>query len=165
MAARNLTLERLHELLHYEPSTGIFRWKDSRNRRVNPGDIAGSSHSERYVVIRIDGKSYKAHRLAWFYMTGTFPPEETDHKNGIRWDNSYDNLRLASKTINQQNRREAQKGSGSGVLGVFPRKNGKFRAAIAVNGKRKCIGTFETKELAYAAYIQAKRRLHPSCTI
>lgn len=37
----NLTYERLREVLHYNPETGIFTWIVDKSQRVKAGDIAG----------------------------------------------------------------------------------------------------------------------------
>lgn len=65
-----LTYERLHELLHYDPETGIFTRKTKAgNHRV--GDVSGHLHKVTgYLQLGIDRKSYQAHRIAWFYIHG-----------------------------------------------------------------------------------------------
>ena len=41
---------------------------------------AGGDSSNGYWYIRIDGKGYLGHRLAWLYMHGHFPDGALDHK-------------------------------------------------------------------------------------
>lgn len=59
--------ERLCELLHYCPETGIFTWKVTRKGLAKAGTVAGSTNGRGYRQISVDGKLYLAHRLAWFY--------------------------------------------------------------------------------------------------
>ena len=154
-----LTQERLKELLHYNPETGLFT---RLIQRTNGG--SGFIHSTGYVHIYIAGKTYAAHRLAWFYMTGEFPKHDIDHINGIKHDNRFCNLRDVPKCVNMQNERHARKHSSSKLMGATRHKN-KFQSAIHINGKRVHLGTFNTAEEAHAAYIEAKRIHHLGCTI
>lgn len=154
-----LNQARLHELLSYDPATGVFRWKVSTSNRVKAGDVAGCPSDCGYLRIRIDGRLYLAHRLAVFYVTGEWPPHQVDHKYGVRDDNRWPELRPATPDQNQQNLRAAKAGNKSGLLGVSPHGSG-WRAQIMTSGKRRVIGTFRTPEAAHQAYIAAKRELH-----
>lgn len=162
----NITQELLHAYLHYDPETGIFIRLKAWNRPSRIGKKAGYPHKDGYWSITVLKKSYLAHRLAWLYMTGSFPEFELDHLNGIRDDNAFANLREATHSQNLQNTRKARSDSKSGVLGVTwyaPTK--KWRATIILNGKQIHIGYFATTELAHAAYLAKKRELHPFGTI
>ena len=157
-----ITQERLKELLSYDPLTGVFLWMVKRcNKR--PGDVAGCNKNRNYTVVYVEGRFYRAHRLAWFYMTGGWA-EEIDHKNGIKTDNSFSNLRDVTHSVNGQNQRKARSDNKLGFLGVSKRRGG-FRSVIKANGKYLHLGDFKTPELAYSAYLEAKRKLHPGCTI
>ena len=102
MTNSQLTVERLRELLSYDPATGKFLWRVGR-QCMRAGAVAGATEVQGYRVIKIDGKIYKAHRLAWLYVTGEWPPEEIDHKNTDPQDNVWSNLRLATHSQNQAN--------------------------------------------------------------
>ena len=71
-------LEQVKELLHYNPDTGVFRWRVAR-RQMRPGDVAGLLFAGGYRNIKIDRRFYKEHRLAWLYMTGEWPVAGIDH--------------------------------------------------------------------------------------
>lgn len=159
--ARTLTAQRLWEVLSYDEATGVFTWRavpGTSNRRV--GKVAGTRHSSGYVHIQVDGVIYKAHRLAWLYVTGQFPNGVLDHDSGVRDGNAICNLADVNQTLNGQNRRRAQRNSQTGLLGASPHGD-KFAAVIKTNGKQRHLGLFATAELAHAAYVEAKRRLHP----
>ena len=108
-----LTLERLHNLLDYNPKTGVFTYKvNSSNNRKKKGDIAGyipkcyhRIGNITYRRISIDYQSYAAHRLAWFYYYGVWPGNIIDHINNDNYDNSIANLRDVSHRINSLNRK------------------------------------------------------------
>ena len=154
-----LTAGRLRELLDYCPDTGVFTWK-IRISNVKVGDVAGCLEKDGYLRIQIDSRLHFTHRLAWFYVTGEWPPDQIDHINGIRDDNRIANLRAATRSENGQNRRKPQANNTTGYLGVT-RHRGKFLAKIRLDGKRKHLGLFTTPEEAHVAYLEAKRRLHP----
>lgn len=89
-----------------------------------------------------------------------------DHINGNKLDNRVENLRGVNRSENTQNQRRASSRNTTGFLGVgFEKQTNKFRAVIGVNGKYTTLGRFETAEAAHAAYVDAKRRLHPACSI
>lgn len=152
-----LTQERLKELLLYDPNTGCFVWLKKTSNRVFAGQIAGAKDAYGYTLIGVDGSRYFAHRLAWFYVHGYFPPQYIDHVNGDRCDNRIGNLRLCTPAENQQNKKP--KRGRSLPMGVME-KDGRFRAEITILGKKRNLGRFNTAEEAHLAYLRAKGCLH-----
>ena len=111
-----LTQKELKELLHYNPETGVFTWLVSE-KKVKVGHSAGYvCKTTGYVEIRLC-KKFKAHRLAWLYMTGEWPRKGIDHINGIKDDNRWVNLREATQRQNLYNKGSI-KGSSSKHKGV-----------------------------------------------
>ena len=107
----------------------------------------------------VAGKRYSAHRLAWLYMTGDWPPDEVDHKNRVRTDNRWDNLRLADTFTNKRNT-SAYRNNKSGFKGVsWHVCSRKWRSRIRVDGKEKNLGLYDTPEQANAAYERAAREM------
>ena len=165
MAKPNLTAKRVQEVLQYNQETGVFTWKRKLSNTIHIGDVAGNFRKTGYVCIQVDGKIYFAHRLAWLYMTGEMPIGEVDHKIGLG--NQWSNLRDGNKSQNMQNKRKAHLNNKStGILGVsYHKKRKKYTAQIGVGGKKIHLGEYKTAEEAQSAYIAAKRRLHPGCTL
>lgn len=157
-----LTAERLRELVHYDPDTGIFTRKEDRGGH-KAGEVMGSVSHRGYMKIGVDMRRYYAHRLAWLYVFGEMP-EVVDHINGNTLDNRISNLRNVSQAENLQNIRRPSRNNRSGFLGVS-RKRKKWTAALSLNNRTIRLGIFETKEAAYAAYVNAKRLLHPMSTV
>ena len=160
MAKSYLSAERLRELLHYDPATGVFTRRKWAGGTSRAGSIAGTANAFGHILIRIDGHAYLAHRLAWLYVYGKWPDTgmTIDHKFGKS--NAIDNLREVTQGVNSQNKQRPQTNNKIGFLGVNKIKCG-YRARIKPpNGKGIHIGVFKTAEEAHAAYVIAKRQLH-----
>lgn len=158
-----LTLERLKEMLHYDPNTGVFkRLISAGNTAV--GSVAGNPNGDGYLKLNIDGNTYLCNRLAWLYMTGKWPEFQVDHHDTVKSNNRWLNLRDLPQAKNAQNRREARIDSTSGLLGVQKTRTG-WTSSIQVDGKRHWLGAFKDPQSAHEKYVEAKRKLHSACTI
>lgn len=157
----DLTAERLREVLHYDPETGVFTrlLRTSQNMRV--GDVAGYTAPRGYIVIGVDGRQHRAHRLAFLYMTGRWPHPEVDHRDGVIDNNRWANLREATRLQNGKNLRRS-KANTSGFKGVYwDRDLHQWRAAIRVDYRSHHLGLFGTcRPAAHFAYVLASARLH-----
>ncbi len=159
---RELSATRLREVLRYDPGTGLFTWLVSPSSQVRAGDIAGSLDKRHgYIYIGIDGRLHFAHRLAWLYMTGAWPIRKIDHRNTVKNDNRFDNLRDVTQRVNLQNQIGPRSNSSSGYLGVaWDKARGKWISHIKTDGRQKFLGRFDDPAAAHAAYLSAKRELH-----
>jgi len=153
---REITQERLHELLSYDPEEGVFRWRND-GRGTKAGRQAGTSLNG-YIIIDVLRNRVFAHRLAWFYVHGSWPPDQLDHISRIRSDNRISNLREATRSQNMANS-SVSRASTSGVKGVSWHKNIKrWVAKITYDWKTYNLGTFHTKEEAAEAYEKATKQ-------
>lgn len=152
----------MKDLIAYNPDTGVLTWKVDRGS-VKAGEVVSSKHKKGYLQVRVDGRLYLAHRVAVFLHTGKWPEKLVDHRNGVKDDNRWSNLREASQTVNMQNLRKAP-GSKKLPLGVRSRGD-KFTSQIRVDGETVHLGTFDTEHEASSAYLTAKRNYHEGCTI
>lgn len=159
--------EKLKQILRYDPQTGEFVWLVSTRNGVSAGDVAGYRMKLGYKQIKINGENYRAHRLAWLYMTGNWPSKFIDHIDGNPFNNKFENLREASTEINRQNQRKAASNNvSSGLLGVsWHKKTNKWRASVQTKGKRLHLGYFDCKLEAHEKYLETKRLMHEGCTI
>lgn len=165
----------LHELLEYDPLTGIFTWRNRKAKWFNNSSVLSQGHlasiwntryagkracayicTRGYRDITVFDKTYRAHRLAWVYMTGAIP-EQIDHINGDPADNRFANLRSVAHTENQRNMKRCKRNT-SGTTGVSE-YHGKWRVRISIEGKEKNIGHFESKHEAIIARKAAERAL------
>ena len=152
-----LTQARLKDLLNYDQITGVFTWRMRTSNCIKVGDVAGADSGHGYLLIGVDGRRYKAHRLAWLYVHGHFPIEVIDHINGIGDDNRLCNLRSASYEENARNA-GAKSSNKSGLKGVCRNGNG-WSSFCNVNGKQNYLGYFDSPEKAFVAY-KAFAQLH-----
>jgi len=151
-----LTHERLRQLFSYNPENGNLTYLVSRGPR-RAGQIAGCKNKvSGYRQLTIDGAHYYAHQLAWLYITGRWPEAQIDHRNGIRDDNRWANLREATNGQNSANSRKNRNNT-SGFKGVRRSKSGRWEARIGIDGKQRQIGTFDTLEVARRVYALAAR--------
>lgn len=153
-----VTLDRLRELFDYNQKTGIFVRK-VRCGHFKHGTVAGTPTEKGYIRINIDGKHYYAHRLAWFYVRGRWPKGDIDHREMVKNDNRFSELRAATRAQNMQNSL-AKSNNKSGFKGVSWSKHAnKWRATIQINGKWKFLGYFDSAQAAHSAY-RAKAEEH-----
>lgn len=154
-----LTQDRLKEVLSYDPATGIFINIVQRGQRGNIGKETGIMHHSGYIHIAIDNRNYMAHRLAWLYMTGEFPPECIDHINGKRSDNRFSNIRLATKKQNNENI-PLRSDNKSGHRGVhWYKQTNRWKASVKHNGNRISVGYFKNIEDAVKAVKEMRDKL------
>jgi len=172
-----ITADYVRQALNYDPKTGEFRWRERPQEHFHDGKypamricavwnaryaetVAGNIGYYGYHQIEIAGRLYRAHRLAWLYMTGAWPSIDIDHRDLDRANNRFANLRLATPAQNMRNTalRSTNK---SGVKGVYWNKQSrKWCAQITHNGKQIHLGYFDTIEDAAATYAAAAAKYH-----
>lgn len=156
------SLKVVRSILHYSPSTGQWTWIKGNNRRRIKGKKAGAIDAKGYCIIGIEGKNYRAHRLAWLYMTEVDPKEsEIDHIDGNPSNNSFFNLRLADQSQQKLNQKTYSCNS-SGYKGLsWHRASKGWRGQITLNGKTYSKISKDKKEVV--KWLEQKRiELHGS---
>lgn len=162
-----LTAQRVRELFRYVKSTGLLirrqqvvTYRGGRPRNLAPGTVAGCQHNDGYIYVAIDGRLFLAHRLARLIVTGEWPAREVDHKNGVRNDNRWRNLRGADSAQNRQNTlgQRTRKGPFPGVY-AHSRDRGRFVAQIKHEGRVFYLGIYDVPEVAYLARCFAEHDL------
>lgn len=128
------------------------------------GEIFGVNENEINNIMKIgynqlqvydkNGKRYMiyAHHFIWYWVNKEIV-NLIDHIDENRSNNKISNLRKSNHQKNKMNR--------SKVKGYyFDKKNNKYKAQIAVSGKTKYLGTYNTPEDAHNAYLEAKEIYH-----
>lgn len=162
----SISADEARALLQYDAETGALRWRVDRMTgrhhaipKAKAGDLAGCRQRDG-ILLRINRKAIRAHRIIWLIVTGEWPSQYIDHINGDPCDNRWINLRPATPQQNQCNRRMAANNT-SGFKGIWFNKNEqKWVANISTHGRKHSLGYFDTKEAAYAAYCSAAEKLH-----
>lgn len=166
----------IRQLFDYNPDTGVLTWKTrtpdmfrTANRAPETmcatwnsryaGKEAGAFKEGR-LKVSIYRKMHFVHRVAWCWMTGSWPAVEVDHKSLDALDNSWKNLRLATSSQNKCNRR-TRKDSASGYKCIYYNKKlKKYRVMLNVMGRTVYCKFFNTLEEARAAYCEAAVKYH-----
>lgn len=156
-----LTYERLKELLDYNPDTGVWQWLKPTNSAVEAGFIAGTIASDGYRKIGVGNTYYMSSRLAFFYMTGHWPKGHMDHINRVRSDDRWANLREATVSDNNANRKK-QSNNTSGYRGVsWDHWQGKWDVRV----NRTHIGWFDSLDDAVIARDQHAQAMQGSFAV
>lgn len=143
----DLTQDKLKERLIYIPETGEWFWKNGPRK----GKRAGSIKQHGYRAIDLDSKRYYSARLAFLYMTGSFPKYTTDHIDRNRSNDKWSNLRDATRTeqMFNQNKRKCRNPRNKNLpKGVMRNGSGYMVMLTIENKKRRYFGTFRTLEEA-----------------
>lgn len=156
------TPEYLRECFNYDPEVGELTWKVRPREHFSTDRawkafnsqfseaIAGTQHIRGYIQINISGKLYKAHCLVWTYVTGRWPTQKLDHRNRVKNDNSWGNLRLGNTSQNGANR-GATKNNQLGVKGIrWEEDRQRFLTRIMKDGKTYNLGRYRTLDEAKA---------------
>ncbi len=154
-----ITQKELKKILYYNSETGTFIRLNRSRGKAKKGELAGYLDKEGYIRIKIGKTSYKAHRLAWCYIYGYFPPNHTDHINHNKADNRSCNLREVTSAENQKNTK-IRKDNKSGVIGVYWRgSQNRWTSSINISGRKIHLGSFvsfheavNARKLAEVAY-------------
>lgn len=153
---RRYTVKQLEEKFRADFENGILYDRKTGRAIVNRPNADGYLR----VGIREEStgkyKTYYVHDVL-FYMNHGWIPEEIDHFNHIKSDNSEANLRESNHRLQQVNMPK-KNGTTSRYKGVcyYPKKASKrWRASLCHRGKHVSFGYYETQEEAARAYDRA----------
>ena len=159
MMRKIIDQDYLRSILDYDRANGVFTWKIIAGNRIRVGTIAGCiDGGSGYVVIRIGSTSYLAHRLAFIWMLGQ-APDIIDHRNGIKIDNSWLNLREANHVLNAQNT-SARRNNILGIKGISTTSVGTYHARVTPLIGKRISKTFKDLDDAINFVIETRRLEH-----
>ena len=147
-----MKLEAAQKKYRYIKSTGQIILLESNTRHDRIGKSIGSLDNTGYIRLNVGRKSLLLHRFAWFLVTGKWPIE-LDHKNNVKTDNRWCNLRNATRSKNRANS-IVGKNNKLGIKGVRLHKKGLYEARF----NQKSLGYFVNSKLAAATYASAAKK-------
>lgn len=155
---KTMNVEELYKAFDLDVDSGELTWRP-REENTNydkswnskyAGKVAGSRAVNGYWRVCVLGKTMKLHRVIFAMFSGKDPEGSmVDHINRNKDDNRPANLRLASGSENQLNR----KASGiSGYPGVaWSADSGKWKVSLRKDGARRHLGYYGSITDAIAA--------------
>lgn len=155
-----VTYGLVRRIFTYDPVEGILRW-NIHGRGIPFGKAAGSSSTKGgHLAVSIGGKDYKVQVIIWLWMTGNWPQSMVDHRDRIKQNNKWDNLRLATRSQNAMNTK-VRADNTSGHKGVFlVKKTSIYHAYIDVDKKRISLGWGMTFDEAVKVRKAAEKKYH-----
>ena len=145
---------RSRPLFHFKTPNACAMW----NARY-AGKLIRSADSDGYLRVRLDYRSFQAHRII-FKILHDKDPLQIDHADLDKSNNRQSNLREADQHSNMWNM-PAHADNKSGLKGVsFCKSKNKYRALITHRGVNHFLGYTETAVEASELYKAAALRLH-----
>ena len=151
--------ENIKDFLYVdESSPSLLRWKVNRGNQTQKGKVAGTLRPDGRWRVCLYKNLYYTYRIYVYLTTGAnIDGLLIDHKNNDASCNTADNLRLATRSQNNANRKPRSKYKGVSLH----RKTGLWRARISVNAK-ETVSYHKTAEQAARAYDRLAIKAHGS---
>lgn len=158
--------KNIGDYLEYDESSSTFlRWKkllSIKCRRINVGDEAGYLDKRGYYQTGFNRKSYLNHRII-FFLHHRHCPDCIDHVDGVTTNNKIDNLREASLSENNHNRK-INKNNKTKVKGLSTDREKYWRLQIKKNGKcvflERYLKTDKTEDECRIVLENKRKELH-----
>lgn len=157
-----LTHEYARRVVDYDLDTGILRWRKTIHSNAVKGQECGYFAGDPpYAFIGICKRRVLVHRFIWFWMTGSWPRHQIDHKNRDTKDNRWENLRSATISQNRGNSKTVRTGLKGAYFDITRANSEKpWKSSIGKNGRTCNLGTFTSESDAHAAYMRAANQYY-----
>lgn len=128
------------EIFEYDENSPTYL-VDKQTKQPIGTFVKNSNNLPESIVIKKGIHNYKVHRIIWFLFYNDPENYFIDHIDGNPWNNRIDNLRKATATINQRNKK-MQANNCTGFTGVkyVVERSGSINVVaywIDINGKKK----------------------------
>lgn len=150
-----MTTPDFHKFFEYRDN-GTLVWRVSRQGgKAQAGQVAGYSRPDGYALVGVCGKRWLVHRVVYAMWHGKMP-EVIDHIDGDPSNNRIENLREATNSKNQHNRKIDPRNK-LGVKNVQWHARDKIYAVrMKINGRVRSIGY--DKDLEFAELLATMAR-------
>lgn len=144
--------------IKYDIETETIWIRDNRIKG-HPWTIRkGSSNKDGYLVINIEGKNYRVHRVIYKLYHPDWNIEDISKENKIDHEN---NNRMDNRIVNLRNVTDQENHFNTNAKGYCWHKNAKkWVAKICLNRKDIHLGYFDNEDDARKAYLDAKQIYH-----
>lgn len=163
-----MNIEHIRDCVRYDSEAGILYWKNRPESHFKNAGICnwwnsrysgkkiGYMRKDGYLEFAIDNKLYLVHRVIWAVVTGLVP-DQVDHIDHNRSNNTWRNLRVVSPAQNRMNMK-LHSDNTSGIMGVsWSKISQKWHSYITVNKKRINLGFFDDINDAKTERMKAER--------
>lgn len=141
-----LTQDLVRKHFNYDPITGYLSLR-LPNSNLPKGTVVGTKTKFGYLNVGFQNKQHKVHRLIWLYQTG-YMPEQVDHIDHDKTNNSWSNLREVTNQENQLNRpKMLSNSSGETAIHLCSKLN-RYVVNVVSNNIRHHLGSFSSLEEA-----------------
>lgn len=158
-ARNDLSKADVRRMFDYNKTTGLLTWKIAASKNTHIGTAVTASDPKGRIRVGINRRRYLAHRIIWLWVTGKWPSHEIDHRDTVKSNNQWNNLREATPSQNHFNIK-LKKHNTSGYKGVSRTPSGRWHVKITINYKQIYLGTFSTAKIGYRAYCNAAKKYH-----
>ena len=162
----------VRRIIDFCPSSGVLTWKVRGDDMFSSVRVARSwnsrySGSQAFTTVSkfgylqgsINGKNYQAHRVAYAHFYGLDSFGFVDHIDGVKTNNSIENLRIVTHHQNMQNVKKHE--DGRSMKGAYWRHDMmKWESKIMANGVLHRLGFHDNEIDAHEAYCRASSALH-----
>ena len=132
-----IRIDEVREMLHYDPETGILKWKVIRGSTIRPGDEA------QLGQMSLMGIRFPTTHVIWFLMTEKWPDGIIENINRNKNDNRWKNLRDTSYQVSIVNSQMA----GEQEL-IKELSSGQYAVNIDAGGQMIVVGVYSKFEIA-----------------
>jgi hypothetical protein len=158
LKTKTIDIETLRQFFRHDDDSGDLYWAVKKARATNLRIPIRSPDKDGYYRVKIDGSTFKVHRIVFALHYGFWPSGQIDHIDGCKTNNRIKNLRECAPHQNSSNRKTSNINT-TGFKGVSRYRN-KFKAHIRHRGVGTHLGYFNTAEEAHVAYCNAAKVLH-----
>lgn len=143
-----ISLEKCKEYFYYDLDGNLY-WNVDRGGNKK-GNVVKCLKTDRYFRVQFDGKYYRQHRILYqlYNNIELDPSQEIDHVDGNRHNNSFENLRICTRSENARNIKVQKNNLSTGIknIGIRTIDNRKYFILSIMKNKKSFVKYFNAKK-------------------